>query len=81
MPIDSQKLNTIYNQLKELVGPQGAFVLFCAEPNGEDEDTQVRTLGPHTRVLGLIDLCGPITRDNLIQVFNNRMKKMPKEPD
>lgn len=28
--MDRQKLNTIYNALKELVGEQGAFVLFAA---------------------------------------------------
>ena len=82
MPIDAQKLNTIYNLLKELVGPQGAFVMLCTSPHGDmDEDTQIRSAGPPTRVIGLMDTCVPIARDNVIQGFNKRIQKLPAEPD
>lgn len=82
MPIDPQKLNTIYNQLKELVGHQGAFALFCSSgTDGTDEDTQIRMFGPQTRQIGLLDSCGPFIRENLIQEFNSRIKKLPQEPD
>jgi hypothetical protein len=82
MPIDGQKLNTIYNQLKELVGQQGAFVLILVSPNGDqDEGVQIRTFGPPTRVIGTLDTCVPIARENVIQIFNKRIQRLPPEPD
>ena len=81
MPFDAQKMNTIYNLLKEMVGPQGAFVLYCAEENGEAEETQIRTFGPETRQLGLIDFYVPIHRDTMNANFRARLKKLPQEPD
>lgn len=82
MPIDSQKLNAIYNQLKELVGDQGVFMLFCSAGGGnEGEDTQIRTFGPQTRQIGVLDTCVPFIREHQMKVFQSRMKQLPQEPD
>ena len=53
--IDQQKLNSIFSQLKELVGPgaHGAFVLFVCKDNDEGEDFQVRGFGARSRQIGL----------------------------
>jgi hypothetical protein len=82
MPIDAQKLNTVYNQLKELVGSQGAFAIFCSKGVGDsDEEIEVRTFGPQTRQIGLLDTCVPVTRENIVRSFNGRLKRKPQEPD
>ncbi len=80
--IDPQKLNTIFNQLKELVGPQGAFVLYANKGHGEfGEDTQIRTLGPHTKLLGLLSICTQWTQDSLIKRLEDVAQEKPREPD
>lgn len=82
MPMDPQKLNTIYNAMKELVGPQGAFMFFCSKGSGEaDEEIEIRTFGPQTRQIGLLDTCGPVIRDKLLQGFVGRLRRKLNEPD
>jgi hypothetical protein len=82
MIMDKQNLNTVYNQLKELVGKNGTFVLFCASPvDAEREDVQVRTYGPTTHQIGLLDTCGALYRETLGQGFKASMRPAKREPD
>lgn len=82
MHIDPQKLNTIYNQLKELVGPQGAFILYANKPDGDSgEDTQIRTLGPPTKLLGMLTIGANLTQETLMQRVGNLAETKPQEPD
>jgi hypothetical protein len=82
MPIDPQKLNATYNQLKDLVGPQGAFIVFCAQGEGDsDENVEIRAYGPQSRQVGLLNACGSYLQDVLRKQLNDRMQRRPKEPD
>lgn len=82
MAVDPQKLNTIYNRLKELVGNQGAFVLYVNQPEGDlGEDTQIRTSGPPTRVLGLLSFCNAFAEDTLMKRLQALLEQKLKEPD
>ena len=80
--IDPQKLNTVFNQLKELVGDQGAFILYVNKGfSAASEDSQIRTYGPPMRLMGLLSVCTGWTQDALMQNLNELVKVRPPEPD
>jgi hypothetical protein len=82
MAIDPQKLNTIFNLLKDLIGEQGAFVLLVSKANGQfGEEAQVRTLGPHTRLMGLMNIYVPMVQQNLMDRLSDILQEKPQEPD
>lgn len=80
--MDKQKLNAIYNQLKELVGEQGAFIFFAVDANGKaGEDIQVRSWGPITRQQGLLGIGGQLYQDHMSDKIAAVTQILPKEPD
>lgn len=82
MPIDPLKINSIYHQLREMVGEQGSFVLLAVKPEGDyGETTEMRTSGPPLRTLALIDAGIPITRELVKKRFLKTIKEKPAEPD
>lgn len=80
--MDKQKLNTIYNSLKELVGEQGAFVLFVAGQNGQGagEDMQIRCNGPLSRQIGLLSIGGEFLNASVQQKLEGNTEWI-SEPD
>lgn len=80
--MDKQKLNTVYNLLKELVGHQGAFIVFAVDANGQGgEDIQVRSWGPLSRQQGLMSLGGSMHQGLMQQRVGEVMEIPPNEPD
>ncbi len=82
MKIDGAKMNTAHNLLKDIAGPQGAFVLFVAsglEDTGED--FQIRAWGPLTRQAGVMALGVPFFEQSLDETTGKKMKQLPREPD
>ena len=81
-PIDSQKFNAIYNQLKELVGDRGAFVLLLAKPtDGAGEDMKFHTCGPITSIIGLLNVGTPYLNETLMKNLESRLGIEPRQPD
>ena len=80
--MDKQKLNTIYNQLKELVGEQGAFVFFAVGGDGKaGEDIQVRGYGPITGQHGLLGVGGQLYQEHMSDKISKMSQILPNEPD
>lgn len=81
MKIARDRLNAIHNALRDLVGEQGAFILFAVKPDGEGEDVQIRISGPDTRLTGLLKVGSCHTEKYLEKKTDEIMKPLPKEPD
>lgn len=79
--IDRQRLNFAHNDLKNLAGERGAFILFIATGEGEGHDVQMRFVGPDLKVLGLLESCGRFVRERMNKQFDERITKLPTEPD
>lgn len=80
--MDKQKLNAIYNSLKDLVGEQGAFLLFAAGQNGQGagEDMQIRAYGPLSRQIGLLSIGGEMVNAHVEQKLERNIERT-SEPD
>lgn len=84
MGLDRQKLNTIYNQLKELVGDRGAFAIFVTTPvkdSGSGEDIRIETFGPITTLNGLLGLGTQYLGEALEERMDKIIKPIGPEPD
>lgn len=81
MAIDKQKLNAAHNQLKEIVGENGAFILLLAKMEPSDEDVQIRLKGSDTRLAGLLESCSAYLKEHFRKKFADHVKPMPSEPD
>ena len=79
--IDRQRLNFVHNDLKNLAGDRGGFILFIVGGEGAEEDIQIRFVGGDLKLLGLLASCSEYTRAQLLSRFGDRMKRLPAEPD
>lgn len=82
MPIDKQKFNTIYNQLKELVGDRGAFaIMVVKQTEGASEDMKFETYGPVTTVSGMLGIGGQYLGEAIQSKLDGLLKPTPRQPD
>jgi hypothetical protein len=81
MKINAERLNIAHNMIKEMVGEQGAFILFAVKPDGEGEDLQIRIFGPNSRVLGLLEASSPYIEKHMREKISSEIRPLPAEPD
>lgn len=82
MGLDKQKFNTIYNQLKELVGEHGAFaIMVTTSTQGSGEDMKFETFGAITKVNGLLGIGNLYLQEAIQGRLDGILRPAPRQPD
>lgn len=82
MGIDKQKFNTIYNQLKEMVGENGAFSIMVVTPTqGTGEDMKFETYGAITKLSGMLGIGNLYLQEAMQAKLDALLKPAPRQPD
>lgn len=82
MGIDKQKFNAVYNQLKEMVGDHGAFIIMATTPTeGCGEDMKFETFGSITTLNGLMGIGNLYLQGAMKQKLDTVLRPAPRQPD
>ena len=79
--MDRVLFNEAYNRLKQVIGKNGAFILFIDTGGLDENAVAFHTMGTMTRVQGLLML-GTQHTDGIIKERAKQLfQKLPPEPD